>query len=104
MARGKALTAEELAKLGAKQLARLLVEACESDPQLRRRIEILLATKRGPNELEATLAKRIISLSRARSFVDWREVPKLEAELAILREGIGVQLGAEDPRSASELM
>jgi hypothetical protein len=104
MARGKALTAEELAKLGAKQLATLLVEACESDPQLRRRIEILLATKRGPDELESTLAKRITSLSRARAFIDWREVPKLEAELAILREGIGVQLRAEDPRSASELM
>jgi hypothetical protein len=35
MARGKALTAEELTKFGAKQLATLLVEACESDPQLR---------------------------------------------------------------------
>ena len=104
MARGKALTAEELAKLGAKQLATLLVEACENDPQLRRRIEIVLATKRGPDELEGTLAKRIMSLSRARTFIDWREVAKLEADLAILRDGIVTQLGAEDPRSASELM
>jgi hypothetical protein len=86
MARGKALTAEELAKLGAKQLAKLLVEACESDPQLRRRIEILLATKKGPDELEATLQKRIVLLSRASGFVDWDDVSKLVAELAILRE------------------
>lgn len=104
MARGKTLTAEELAKLGTEQLATLLAEACESDPQLRRRIEIVLATKRGPEELEVTLAKRIASLSRARAFVDWRDVSELEAELAILREGIVMQLGAEDPRSASELM
>ena len=104
MARGRVLTAEELAKLGAKRLAALLVEACESDAQLRRRIEILLAAKRGPDELEGTLAKRITSLSRARAFVDWHEVPKLEGELAILRDAIVTQLGAEEPRAASELM
>ena len=104
MARGKVLTPKDLAKLGAKQLAELLVEACESDPQLRHRVEILQASNKGTDELEGTLAKRIVSLSRARAFVDWREVPKLEAELAILREGIVMQLGAEEPRSASELM
>ncbi len=104
MAHGKVLTPTDLAKLGAKQLAELLVEACESDPQLRHRVEILQASNKGTDELEGTLAKRIVSLSRARAFVDWREVPKLEAELAILREGIVTQLGAEEPRSASELM
>ena len=104
MARGNVLTPEELAKLGAKQLAELLVEACKSDPQLRHRVEILQASNKGTDELEGTLAKRIVSLSRACSVVDWRKVPELEAELAILREGIVWQLGAEEPRLASELM
>jgi hypothetical protein len=43
-------------------------------------------------------------LSRARAFVDWPDVPKLEEELAILRDAIVSQLGAEEPRAASELM
>jgi hypothetical protein len=104
MARGNVLTPEELAKLGAKQLAELLVEACQSNPQLRHRVEILQASTKSADEFERTLAKRIVTLSRACSVVDWRKVPELEAELAILREGIVWQLGAEEPRLASELM
>src|SRR5258705_10206939 len=104
MARGKGLTPEGLAKLGAKQLAELLAEACENDPQLRHRVEIVHASKQGIDELEGILAKRIVSLSRASAFLDWREVPKLEVELSILREGIGTQLGAVEPRAATELL
>jgi hypothetical protein len=105
MARGsKGLTPEELARLGANGLAELLAEACENDRLLRHRVEILHASKQGIDELEGILAKRIVSLSRAHAFIDWREVPKLEAELSILREGIGTQLGAEEPRAATELL
>src|SRR5258705_3942917 len=77
MARGKGLTPEGLAKLGAKQLAELLAQACENDPQLRHRVEIVHASKQGIDELEGILAKRIISLSRARALLDWSEEPKL---------------------------
>jgi hypothetical protein len=69
MARGsKGLTPEELARLGAAQLAELLAEACENDRLLRHRVEILHASKQGIDELEGMLARRIVSLSRARAF------------------------------------
>jgi hypothetical protein len=47
MKRGKAISPEALAKLGAKRLAELLVEACQKDKPLRRKIELLLASKQG---------------------------------------------------------
>jgi hypothetical protein len=104
MARGKDISPEALAKLGAKRLAELLAEACQNDQPLRRKIEILLAAKQGGQKREGAIAKRITSLSRAHGFVDWRDVPTLVAELDALREGIVTQLGANDPRAASEQM
>jgi hypothetical protein len=104
MARGKDISPDALAKLGAKRLAELLAEACQNDRPLRRKIEILLASKRGSEQLEGTITKRITSLSRADGFVDWREVPALVAELDTLRDGIVTQLGAKDPHAASEQM
>jgi hypothetical protein len=104
MARGKDISPEALAKLGAKRLAELLADACQNDQPLRRKIEILVASKQGGEKLESAIAKRITSLSRAHGFVDWREMPTLVAELDTLREGIVSQLGAKDPRAASEQM
>jgi len=104
MKRGKTISPENLAKLGTKRLAELLVEACQTDKPLRSKIEILLASKQGGEQLEATIGKRLTALSQARGFVDWDEVPTLVAELNTVREGIITQLGAKDPRAASELM
>jgi hypothetical protein len=104
MARGRDISPDALAKLGAKRLAELLAEACQNDRPLRRKLEILLASKQGSEQLEGAIAKRITSLSRADRFVDWREVPALVAELDALRDGIVTQLGAKDPRAASEQM
>ena len=104
MARDKDISPDALAKLGAKRLAELLAGACQNDQLLRRKIEILLASKQGGEKLEGAIAKQITSLSRAHGFVEWREVPALVAQLDTLRDGIVRQLGAKDPRAASEQM
>ncbi len=104
MKRGKGISPESLASLGAEQLAALLTEACQSDKLLRRKIELLLASQQGTQQLESVIAKRLTALARAHSFVDWDEVPTLVAELNTAREGIVTQLGAKDPHAASELM
>ena len=70
MARGKDISPESLAKLGAKRLAELLAEACQNGQPLRRKIEILLASKQGGEKLEGAIAERITSLSRVHEFVD----------------------------------
>ncbi len=103
MASTKTITTEALKKLGPRRLAELLAEACENDAPLRRKVEILLASKEGGNKLKQAIAKRIAALARARKFVDWREAPILAAELDALREGIVAELGS-DPQSAIELL
>ena len=104
MTGNKAITPEGLKKLGPKRLAELLAEACKNDQPLRRKVEILLASKQGVDKLESAIAKRIATLARARGFVDWREVPTLAAELAALRDGIATELGAKDPQAATALL
>jgi len=101
MASAKTITTEALKKLGPRRLAELLAEACENDAPLRRKVEILLASKEGGDKLKEAIAKRIAALKRARKFVDWREAPTLAAELDALREGIVAELG-NDPQSAIE--
>lgn len=98
----KAITPEALKQLGPKRLAELLADACENDRPLRRKIEILLASKQGGDKLERAIGKRISTLARARGFLDWREAPTLAAELAALREGIATELAARDPQAAME--
>jgi hypothetical protein len=102
MARGKTITPDALKTLGAKRLAEVLAEACESDASLRRKLQILLAAQEGGGKLEQALAKRIATLARSRKFLDWREVPTLAAELAALREGLVAELGSSDPRAAMD--
>ena len=104
MKRGKNISPETLAKLDARQLAELLAEACQKDKPLRRKIELLLASKQGGEQLETAISKRLTALSRAHGFVDWDEVPALIAELNTVREGIVMQLGAQDALAASEQM
>lgn len=104
MARGKAINPEALAKLGPERLAGLVVEACENDQVLRRKVTILLASEAGPDKVKSAIAKRISSLARARSFVDWRGVAKLAGELEALREGLVTRLAPEDPDAALDLM
>jgi Family of unknown function (DUF6880) len=104
MKRGKGISPESLASLGAEQLAALLTEACQSDKLLRRKIELLLASRQGTEQLESAIANRLTALARARSFVDWDEVTTLIADLNTAREGIVTRLGAKDPHAASELM
>src|SRR5258708_22874756 len=77
MARDKDISPDALAKLGAKRLAELLAEACQNDQLLRRKIEILLASKQGGEKLEGAIAKQITSLSRAHGLVELHDVPAL---------------------------
>jgi hypothetical protein len=102
MARSKTITPAALETLGAKRLAEVLAEACESDTSLRRKMQILLTAREGGGKLEQAIAKRIAALARSRKFLDWREAPTLAAELTALREGIVAELGVQDPRAAMD--
>lgn len=82
-----ALTAQNLESLGAEALARLLMEISQGDAALKRRLRMELAGLRNPAELAREIRKRLATLARSRSFVDWSGARGLAEDLEILAQG-----------------
>jgi hypothetical protein len=104
MARTKTVSIESLEPLGAGGLAAILVEHAESDVVLRKKLRMLVAGTEGPGRLDSELAKRIRTIGKSRSFVDWEKRKGLVQELDHLRTTIGGTLAARDPKAAAERM
>ena len=102
MARAKSITPQALAALGAETLAEVLIEHAESDPVLRKKLRMRLAGTEGPGRLAAEIDKRIRTIGRSRSFVEWEKRKPLVQELDHLRTTIAVRLAAQDPEGAIE--
>lgn len=104
MASKKTLTAENLEALGAKRLAELLMDFAEADAATNRRLRLELAAREAPETVAAEVRKRLGQIGRARSFVDWRKVRDLAADLEAQRRAIVDQVAKIDPAEALELM
>ncbi len=104
MARTKTVTPEALAALGAEALAELLVAHAATDPILRKKLGTLLAGTEGPGKLAAEIDKRIRTIGRSRSFVDWEKRKPLVHELDHLRMTIATRLAKQDRERAIELL
>ncbi len=104
MARAKTVTPEALAALGAEALAEVLVAHAATDPTLRKKLGMLLAGTEGPGKLAAEIDKRIRTIGRSRSFVDWEKRKPLVHELDHLRVTIATRLARQDAARAIELL
>lgn len=104
MARSKSVTQEGLERLGAPSLAKLLLEHAGSDPVLRKKLRMLMAGPEGAGKFGAVLVKRIRTIGRSRSFVNWEKRKGLVQELDFLRTTITDTQAAQDPKAAAELM
>ncbi len=104
MARTKTVTPEALAALGAEALAEVLVAHAATDPISRKKLGMLLASTEGPAKLAAEIDKRIKTIGRSRSFVDWEKRKPLVQELDHLRETLATRLGRQDAARAIELL
>lgn len=104
MARTKSITSEALAALGAEALAEALIAHAATDPALRKKIGMLLAGTEGPGKLAAKIDKRIKTIGRSRSFIDWDKLKPLVQELDHLRATIVTQLAGRDATRAIELL
>ncbi len=100
----KTLNAENLEAMGAKRLAELLIDIAEGDVATKRRLRLELAAREAPETVAAEVRKRLGQIARARSFVDWRKVRDLAAELEAQRRAILDQAAKIDPVEALELM
>ena len=99
-----ALNIKNLVALGAQRLAELLVELSTANPTVKRRIRLELAGAQGPEEASKEVRKRLTTIARSRSFVDWQNRKTLVEDLETQRRAIVEQVAKTDPAEALELM
>ena len=72
MASRKTLNAKDLEALGAERLAELLVEVSTGNAGVKRRIRLELASLQSSDQVAKEIRKRLTTIARSRSFVDWQ--------------------------------
>ncbi len=102
MARKATVTVEALARLGAADLAQLLIDLAEKDAVLRRKLRLLLVGLDRPERLSAEISSRIQKIGRSRSDIDRDRYKAVAAELDDLRRQIVGRLGETQPGEAVE--
>ena len=101
---GKTLTAANLETLGAPQLAELLIEISKGNAAAQRRLRLALAGNAGAAEAARAVLKRLASISRATTWLDWQKIKPFVAELEAQRRAILDLIAPSDPREAFELV
>ena len=102
--RSRALSVDTLERLGARQLAELLMAQAKGDPALARSLRLVLAGTDGGTRLAAEVEKRLRTIQRSRGFIAWDKVRPLVRELEGLRETIAGPLAEADARAAAAQM
>ena len=104
MASKKTLNAKNLEVLGATRLADLLIEISTGSAVAKRRLRLELAGAQSPKEAGREVAKRLTSIARARSFVNWRNRKALVTDLESQVRAIKEQIAPADPAEALSLL
>jgi hypothetical protein len=104
MASKIAFNAKNLAALGAGRLAEVLLEIGTTNPAVKRRIRLELAAAESPEKVAQEVRKRLATVARSRSFIDWENRKPFVEDLQTQRRAIVEQVAKTDPAEALELM
>jgi hypothetical protein len=104
LASKKTLNAKNLEDLGATRLAQLLIEISTGNALAKRRLRLELAGAQSPGEVAREVDKRLSTIRRSRSFVDWQNRKALIADLQTQRKAIVEQVAQSDPAEGMALM
>jgi len=104
MASKKTLNVKNLEALGAARLADLLIDITRGDAAAKRRLRLELTGASGPAEVAREIRKRLNTISRARSFVDWTKRKALVNDLKTQHRAIVDHVADADPHEALDLM
>ena len=97
MASKTTLNAKNLETLGAERLAELLIEISSGSAVAKRRLRLELAGAQSPKEAGREVTKRLASIARARSFVNWQNRKPLVTDLESQLRAIKEQIAPADP-------
>jgi len=100
----KTFNKRNLEALGAERLAELLMEVSTGNAGVKRRIRLELASAQSPIEVTKEIRKRLTTIARSRSFVDWQNRRGLVEDLETQRRAIVDQVAKTDPGEGLELM
>lgn len=98
------LNAKNLESLGAERLAELLIEISMGDAAAKRRLRMEPAGAQSPGDLAKEVRKRLSSIARSQSFIDWRSVRAIASDLETQRRAIVGTVAKADPGEALELL
>ena len=104
MASKSTLNAKNLEALGAERLAQLLIEISTGDAAAKRKLRLALAGAQSPKEAAREITKRLTSIAKARTFVNWQNRKPLVKDLETQRSAIMEQIAPHDPDEALALM
>jgi hypothetical protein len=92
-----ALSAQSLEALGATRLAEILMELGDGDAGIKRRLKLELAANASPQEAEREIAKRLATIGRSRSYIEWHNAKAFAADLDQQRKAIVGQVAKASP-------
>jgi hypothetical protein len=104
MAAKTTLNAKNLEALGAQRLAELLIEISTGSAAHKRRLRMELAGNHSSAEVAREVRKRLSSIARAKTFIDWRKVKATKTDLETQRKIIVETIAPHDPAEAFELI
>lgn len=104
MASSTTLNATNLETLGAAHLAELLIEISKGNAAAQRRLRLALAGNAGVAEAGRAVLKRLVSISRATTWLDSPKIRPLVADLEAQQRVILDLIAPSDPLEALELI
>ena len=99
-----ALNAKNLEALGAERLAGLLIDLSAGNAAAKRRLRLALAGAQSPGEVAKEVRKRLATIARSRSFVDWQGLKLLADDLDTTRRAIVETVAPAAPQEALDLL
>jgi hypothetical protein len=104
MASKKTLNATNLEALGAPRLAELLIEISAGDAAAKRRLRLELAAAAGSTEVAREIRKRLGTIARARSMIDWQNRKDFINDLETQQRAIIDVVADNNPAVALDLL
>jgi hypothetical protein len=87
------LNTKNLEALGAQRLAELLLEVSAANATVKRRLRLELAGAQSSEEVSKEVRKRLTTIARSRSFIDWQNRKSLIEDLEAQRRELWAEVG-----------
>lgn len=100
----RAFSVKALESLGAARLAEVLFALGTSDPAIKRRLRLELAGKAGVADISREIQKRLATLAKSTSFLEWNRLKPLSDDLSAHHRAIVDVVAKSDPKQALDLL